>query len=435
MSALVGKSNSNLFAFVPKFAVLIFSAFQLVSCRTGVGEVAGAPQVPVRVKRVEVKPLTISFDYTVSIEPMQSATVSAEVMAEVKRIAVQEGARVKKGDTILYLNDETFLQQFSQAKNQLELAKAQLASAQSARPENIAQAEASYASAKAGLEIAEREYKRSKHLYEEGVMSKAQLDKAELNYQLALGTYRSAEEALKMARTGARAEDKRSLELQVKLAQDNLRLAQINLNRTRIKAPFSGVVTEIIPDVGDLATPGAPVALVVDDSAFRLTAYLPLEKIAFIKVGDKAKYEVVGSDIEGVGTITLISPSADEESKQYKVEVQVRGQSLPIGSFARVTFENTISSGHVVIPISAVVNLTEGTPFVFTVLNGAAKRMPVKLGSENGVDIEVLSPLKGGELLVVEGQSYLSDGVPVRIVEESGDSSSAESTSSTPEAP
>jgi len=124
-----------------------------------------------------------------------------------------------------------------------------------------------------------------------------------------------------------------------------------------------------------------------------------------------------------LGKVAQIFPSAEGETRQIRVEIEVDGkESLPLGSFARAHFSKTISTGNAIIPLQSVLDLTGEKPFIFIVENGTAKKVFARLGQANGTHIEVLEPLKGGEQVVVEGQNYLADGAKVRVVEEGNSS-------------
>ncbi len=391
-----------------------------VSCRQDRLE-KGETKVPVIVERATVAPLMLSLDYTATIEPSKLSTLSAEVMGEVEDILVEEGDRVEAGQILIKIEDDTYYAQLLQAKHSVEAASAQLASAMSARPEEIAQAKANFESARIALEIAWNNLKRNQRLYEEGVISKSQLEGAQMQYESAKASFTAAKKALEMANKGAREENKQALEAALNTAKAQLKLARINYQNTKVRAPYEAIVSSIMVEKGDLVSPGMPLAEIMDMSAYKLIVYLPLEKLELVEVGEVVDFDVIGKGITSKAKVTQIFPSAERESRLYEVVLEVKGESqLPVGGFAKVHFRKVMATDKVILPVKAILGVTTENPFVFEVKGDRASRVEVELGRQNGKQVEIVSPLKGGELIVVEGQNYLTDGAKVEVIKTIG---------------
>lgn len=204
-------------------------------------------------------------------------------------------------------------------------------------------------------------------------------------------------------------------------AEANYIIAKRQLKDTKITTPVSGVVTARLVDVGSMVQ-GAPqatlVANVVDISKLKVKVNIA-EKDAFkLKVGDKVDVttEVYpGATLEG--RVETISSKGDE-AHTYPVEIVLANNSkfpLKAGMFARVYFNSIKRSEILAIPREALVGSVK-TPQVYVVENGIAKLKNVVLGSEYGTNVEVISGLSSGELIVVNGQNNLSDNVKVDIM-------------------
>ncbi len=375
--------------------------------------------IPVEVITAEVRPLMEELRYTGTVLAEPSAMVSAKVAGTIREVAVSEGDRIDEGAVLAVIEDTIYAEQASLARHQVEAARAQLASAQSARPENIAQARAALAAAESALNTARNNYERQQRLFDEGVISKSQFELAESQYEGAKAQYTTAKENLKMAQTGARPEDKKALEMALALAQDQLALAQTNLGYTRIRAPFDGTVTAKMIDVGEFAAPGVTLFELADTDNLELQIFLPPESVQQLGIGDTASF--IPEVDRGVrsATVSRVFPVATEKSRQIEVRLQVlpeSAQGLRPGSFADVVILREEGRGNVVLPLKAILDLATEQPRIFVVEDGKARQVQVTVGATTGREAEIVQPLNGGEQVVVAGQNYLSDGATVRLV-------------------
>jgi len=376
--------------------------------------------IPVEVITAEVRPLIEELRYTGTVLAEPSAEISPKVTGTIKEVSVSEGDRVDAGAVLAVIDDAIYVDQVSLARHQVEAARAQLAAAQSARPENIAQARAALAAAESALDTARKNYERQKALFEEGVISQAQLELAESQYEAAKAQYTAAKENLRIAETGARPEDKKSLEMVLKLAQDQLALANTNLSYTRIRAPFASTVTARMTEVGEFAAPGAPLFELADLEHLELQIFLPPEAVQQLAVGDIASFTPEVDRGVRSATVARIFPASSGKSKLVEVRLQVvpqAAQGLRPGGFADVVILREVSRGNVVVPLKAVLDLPTDQPRLFIVEGDKAREVKVRVGATTGREAEILSPLKGGEQVVVDGQNYVSDGSTVQVAD------------------
>ncbi len=379
-------------------------------------EVVKVPPISVETITSEVKPFYETYVYTGTIVADKSTVIPAQIESTVKKILVDEGDNVKGGQLLVVLDDAQYRNEVSVAKASYEMAKQSLALARSARPEQIAQAEANYRSSKISAQNALRHYERMKVLFSEGVIPKAQLESAESQYENAQSLLTSAEEGLKMARTGARAEEKKSLQAALELASAQLQIAQRHLSYTRIYAPYDGEISNKMVEVGDFVGKGQQVIEIVSSRNLKIEIYVPSEKVGLLEIGQSAEVRVERLDEPLEATITSIVESADPLTRLFKVNLSLpyRTGLLP-NDFAEVTLKWKLGDGTVVLPASAILSPGTEEPYIFVVENGRAKRVNVTLGLRNGEWAQILQPLKGGEEVVVSGQNFLTDGSLVNV--------------------
>ncbi len=189
------------------------------------------------------------------------------------------------------------------------------------------------------------------------------------------------------------------------------------LKNTAIIAPFSGVITKKLIDVGSVIGAGTPVVELTDIQQLKLTISVPEQDVMKFKLGQKVSVLVdVFADRVFEGTIHLINVQADR-SHNFKVQVLIKNdgqQKIMAGMYGSVKLQNTQSKSALAIPRIAVIGSTK-KPQVFVVRNGKAKLIQVEAGITDGDYIEVLGGLKDSDQIVTKGQINLEDGSNVKI--------------------
>lgn len=186
--------------------------------------------------------------------------VSSKVPGRILKFLVDEGDKVKAGDTLAILEAPDVQAKLSQAQAAEEAAQALNEKAiRGTRSEQLQAAFEMWQKAKAGLEIAEKSYNRVNRLYEEGVMSAQKRDEAKAQYDAMAATERAANAQYTMAKNGAQREDKAMAAAQVERAKGAVAEVTSYINETYLIASADGEVTEIFPKVGELVGTGAPI--------------------------------------------------------------------------------------------------------------------------------------------------------------------------------
>ena len=233
--------------------------------------------------------------------------------------------------------------------------------------------------AEAALEQAERDWKRVSALFQQQSVTRAEYDAAQSRNRLAKG---AAAEAKAM------------------------------MSYVEIVAPFDGVVTKKWVDVGDLAAPGKPLISIEDPSALQLEADVPQAIASRVQGGARLAARVDDVSGELTGTVSEIAPTADSVSRTFRVKVDLPGKpGLRSGQFARLAVP--VGESHSLrVPASAVVQRGQ-LEIVFVVANQRAQLHLVKTGKRVGDEMEILSGLHAGDVVVIDGAAQLTDGQPV----------------------
>lgn len=203
--------------------------------------------------------------------------------------------------------------------------------------------------------------------------------------------------------------------------ETNLKVTRRQYQDTKITTPVSGFVTVKNIDVGfTLQGPPAPsfIANIADISRLKIKVPVP-EKLAFkLKKGAKAEIETdVYPNQKFTGTLLSVSVKGDE-AHTYPVEIVVQNNNylLKAGMFARVRLYSGEEKEALLIPRKALLESKKESA-VYIVRDGKAYFTRIITGIESGTEIEVISGLNSGDLVVTSGQNLLADGILVEIVD------------------
>jgi RND family efflux transporter MFP subunit len=207
------------------------------------------------------------------------------------------------------------------------------------------------------------------------------------------------------------------VELGLKSAEVQLKQLQKQLRSTSIVAPFSGVVSKKMVDLGSMVMPGTPIVELTDISSLKLSVSVPERDILKFQKGQKvvANADVYG-DVDFNGVISNIAVQADA-SHNFKVQSTVKNSTvnrLMAGMYGSVSLSNSKSTTALSVPRKALVGSSK-SPKVYVVRNGKAKLTSFNAGTSDGEYIEVVSGLNQGDRIVIKGQVNLQDNSNVKI--------------------
>ena len=205
---------------------------------------------------------------------------------------------------------------------------------------------------------------------------------------------------------------------QVDRARLTLEEAILGLQRTKIRAPVAGIISERKVEVGNRVSPGSDVYKLVTMDDLIAQIYVPGRTRQYIRVSQEARITsdmLPGYEIEGV--IERINPVVDPQSGTVKVTVQLqdRERKFTPGMFANVALITDQRSDALLLPKEAIV-YDDGRPFAFVVKDTVVRRVLLELGLTNPRQVQVLSGASQGDSVVIVGQEGLRDGAKVRVV-------------------
>jgi len=207
---------------------------------------------------------------------------------------------------------------------------------------------------------------------------------------------------------------------QYESALTQLERSNLNLEYTKVQAPFAGIITSRKVEQGDMINLNENLFTIADFSPILARIYIPEKELRKISVGLTARIKVeTVPEVDFTGTVRMISPIVDSESGTVKVTIEVQDKSgiLRPGMFASVFVITETHSNVMVIPKMALL-LESEEDMVFKYNDGVAKMVPITLGFINGERAEVLNGLEFGDRIITVGQDGLRDGTPVYIAGE-----------------
>ncbi len=339
-------------------------AMEIMKRRAGENRKSNAPLV--EVKKVLRQKISSFLVLNGVVEPERKVDVYARLSTYVKQIIKEEGALVKKNETLALLDDTEIRISYNQAKIQLEQAKLT-------------------------LEDEKANYNRSHELKKSDMISEQDIQLAESNY------------------------NKARLDHQTK--QENFKDLELQLSYTKITAPVSGYVTARAIEVGTRVNSNQLVYTVEDFSPLLIKVYVPTADVVNLK--KNMETEITTDILKGRifnGKIKLINPRIDEQSGTVKVTVEVFDKTgrLKPGMFVetKILVRNTPDA--VVIPRKSVLfRQNEAFVFVFSREQRSVSKRTIETGIAEGDNIEVLKGLDEGERIVTTGVEGLKDQMKV----------------------
>ncbi|MXN52477.1 efflux RND transporter periplasmic adaptor subunit [Shinella sp. AETb1-6] len=305
----------------------------------------------------------------------------------IRTLEADVGDRVAADGTLATLNDDALLLQKSQTEASLAKARA-----------GLEQIKAQLVEAKANADEAVRARDRAQRLVKSGSQSQAGADQAIAAADAALARVNSAEQAVAVA------------EADINVAQSQIDDIDLRLARTAVKSPVAGVVSARTAKIGAIASGSAsPLFTVIRDGAIELKADVSEDTILKLKPGLKAKVSLAGGAATLTGTIRLVEPTLDPQSRLGRVYIGFdEPERARAGMFASADIVVEEKQG-IVLPLSAITT-ADGKTVARKVENGVVRLVPVETGIQDGQGIEIVRGLAAGDEVVAKAGAYVRDG-------------------------
>lgn len=193
------------------------------------------------------------------------------------------------------------------------------------------------------------------------------------------------------------------------------REASRQLKESRLYAPFSGTVTEISAEAGEVVSPGSPVMVLVGDGGVEVEVEAPERLAARLSPGDAVEVDLTASEHTVTGRVKHVADGAAFPGRLFSVVVTLDpDEAVRPGMAAAVRFTTT-QPDQVTVPLAAIFDPSGSAPRVFVVRDGIVHRREVQLGGTVGDRVVVVDGIEGGDEIVTAGQARLLDGDAVEV--------------------
>lgn len=294
-----------------------------------------------------------------NVETKQNVLVYPEYQGTLLRVNVKEGQRVSKGQILGRIDDGGISNQVAQLETQAALAKTT--------------------------------FERQERLWNQKIGSEIQYLQAKTQYES---------------------------------AQDMVKQMKSQLSRTFVKAPFSGIVDDVITEQGTVVSPGMALFRIVNLNNMYVTAEVPETYLTTVRKGKDVRvfFPVLNETIDA--TIRQAGDYINPSNRSFPIEVAVpnkKGNIKP-NLTARLSINDYTEDNAILIPLNVINENAEGKQYVYTAFAKAdtntivAKQQIIETGKSQGDKIEVISGLKSGDLIIVEGARSVKDNQEVRIL-------------------
>lgn len=385
----------------------IAASLVVSGCSSGIVEEPRETYTPVEIATTELGKLESTVTLTGRLSANEEVSLFPKAQGVVTSINVSIGDAVEEGTVLFTIEQDDYARNVESALNSVQLTQKSVEQAAN----GLNSAKINFELNKDKIENAMLNLERTRILYEEGAVSKNQLEQAELSAsQLNL-------DALKAQVTQAEIAYQQSLS-QLEQARVGYDQAQSGLDNTIVKSPITGTVAALNVVQGQIA-PGSQVAATIVELDRVYAKVNVVENIVTkLSAGQKAFITIPSISDELIeSTIEYVNPTADQRSQLYSVRVYIdnpNGNIKP-GMTAEVTLTLDSVENTIIVKSDAVLE-DDGESYVFVVEGDRAIKKIVVVGLDTGDLVEIKSGLETGEKLIVQGQHYLSDGGEIKVV-------------------
>lgn len=370
---------------IKRFSCLLLLSLTLILFSTNCGKTkndkpkdaqkqAAEQVISINTAKVEGRSIKRVVETAGTLMPWDEVPVSSEISGTVEAILADMGDRVNKGDILLKLDQR-------EAKLNYEIAQKTL-------DRN-----------KALLQDARNNLKRSKELFEKGIISASERDNIQTQHDIA--------------------------DAQMAQSDSALALAKKRLEDTVITAPITGEIKKRSASKGETIKDKTPLFIIVNADQLKFYGTIPEKFSPQIRVGQAINIQVDAyGDKAFSGRIERVSPAIDLDTRTLAIEANIPNPKslLKAGFFAKGIVATVTESNVPFVPEAAIYS-SLGITKLFVIADGIAKEKNIKLGMKEGSMVEVANDIKAGDAVAVTNLNQLYEGAKVKVAEQKAEAS------------
>jgi len=378
--------------------------------------------LPVQIGKVVYMDIADEVRAVGNIQAEQRVTIASEIRGRVSRIAIEEGMNVKAGDLVAQIDPREYELTLDRLRADLSASQKEYKKAQEGlRQEDKDRLDAKTRAAQSSLDLAKIELGRTKQLVDQEVLAQSALDSAEDKVSQAIETL-VASQAEQAAGMKSRSEDIEKLESEMQAIRKQVAVAELNLSKVNIVAPFEGVIIAKEIEQGAIADLGTAIVRMIGSSRLKAVLEVPQNYRNKLKKLKKAHFFVKELGVKfnyqnNLARLVRVIPDANIYSGNIKVQIDLPDPDP--GMFPGLTLESTLNFGvrknvlHV--PAVSLVISEKGT-VVYIVKDKKAHLVPVKAFKEHDDFVEIKDfthQLNADADLILRGSGAVFPGVNV----------------------
>ena len=379
---------------------------EVVKAETSNSQAAKKKEAPLPVKVIEVEkgqlPLRLRLAATADV--WEKTMIRSDVRSKVEKIYCSVGDLVKEGELLVKLDDTEIKLEVDRARTAKLKALSNFLVKESMEIET---GEEVTAEQKAELAKAKERYLKAVDDFAKGKISEAEFDRIDEEYETSQVFSGVLREQIRKAQEG------------LSEAIILLKQKELDLKRTSIRAPFKGIIADLKASTGEKINVGDEILKIVNLDSLYLKGYALESEISNLKIGTRVRVKLDSySDQYFYGELQAISPEVDPTTKTITVFIKIdnhQNKILP-GMHAEIDVEYKVFENVIKVPRDAVI-VRQERPLVFRVDENTALWTYVEVGPKNDEEWQIISGLKEGDLVVVEGQLTLAHQSKVRIIQ------------------
>lgn len=391
----------------------------LAATGCGKGEKPEAPEVTVQAAPAATADISRVVNTEGIIFPVAQSAITPKINAPVRKFYVVRGQKVRQGQLLATLENRDLSAAALDNKGAYEQAEAAYSTSIGATlPEENAKAELDVQTAQQELDAQQKLFNSRQDLFKQGALPRKDLDAAAVSLAQARSAYNIAKRHLDGLNAVGKQGAIKTANGQLTSAKGKLLNSEAQLSYSEVRSPISGFITDRPLYPGEMASTAAPLLTVMDISQVIAKAHIPQSDALQLHKGDAATVSLAGLDKPINGKVSLISPALDPNSTTVEVWVQAANanQQLRPGTTAQIAITAQTIKDALVVPSAALLN-AKGDAAQVMVVDGQsqASSRDVRTGIQTGQQVQIVSGLKPGEMVVTAGAYGLPDKTKVKI--------------------
>ncbi|MFA4915888.1 MAG: efflux RND transporter periplasmic adaptor subunit [Syntrophales bacterium] len=399
--------------------IILFICIFLLLCTGGCAkeEKAKAEKVQavngIKVGTVASSTVEDIYEAVGTVRSKTTSVLSSRIMGKVLNVHVREGNRVKTGQLLVEIDDREAVVQMSKTRAGERESKNMLQEVE----KNIKAAESAKGAAQASSDLAKATFNRYQTLLERKSVSRQEFDEVKARHQAGDAEVNRADEMIQslFAKKG-------QVLARIEQAQADVISAQLTAGYSRITSPMNGIVVSKQAEIGIMAAPGMPLISIEDNSRYHLETMVMESQMGKIRVGNPVQVVIDALDRMVIpGKVSEIIPIADPATRKATVKIDLafaakKGEINPVlrsGSFGKALFpagQRTL----IMLPPKALIRRGQLLGVYVIDSGNIAHLRLIQTGKSYGDQIEVVSGLREGEKIVIEGIEEVNEGNRVK---------------------